>query len=176
MPDQNDPQTRDQALRRLLDDFARTETGRLRGVAGRAGLGGPARDDAVQQGFLAFPRSFPGDPDDRACAFSYLARSVQTAAWHILRADGRHERRVAAARAAHEPAGPDLLEGRLAADEVEWARALLSQLPAEERAVLFLGAAGFSPEEIAERLGLSKRQVRKRVTKANRRLRELGEP
>lgn len=176
MPDQNDPQTRDQALRLLLDDLARTETARLRSVAGRSGLRGSARDDAVQQGFLAFLRSFPGDPADRAGAFSYLARSVQTAAWHILRADGRHERRVAAARSAYEPAGGDLLEGALAAEGVGRARTLLAGLPPEERAVLFLGAAGFSPEEIGERLGLSKRQVRKRVTKANRRLRELGEP
>jgi DNA-directed RNA polymerase specialized sigma24 family protein len=47
---------------------------------------------------------------------------------------------------------------------------LLRSLPPEERAVKLLSAAGYSPQEIAERLGLGLRAVRKRVQRANWRL------
>lgn len=47
---------------------------------------------------------------------------------------------------------------------------LLRSLPPQERAVKLLSAAGYSPQEIAERLGLGLRGVRKRVQRANWRL------
>ncbi|MGH2986888.1 MAG: sigma factor-like helix-turn-helix DNA-binding protein [Solirubrobacterales bacterium] len=48
----------------------------------------------------------------------------------------------------------------------------LERLPADQRAVILLAAAGYSPTEIAAFRGLTVRQVRKRIEKANRALRE----
>lgn len=167
MPAPDDPQTREQALRRLLEDFARDETQRLRGVAWRSGARGEAIADAVQQGFLAFLRSYPGDPGDRVGAFSYLARAVQTSTLHVLRAERRHRRRVEAAQGSHDESGPDAFERALAADGVQRARELLAMLPEESRTIVFMRAAGYSPAEIAAFLGLTDRQLRKRVQRAN---------
>jgi len=175
VPERHDHQNRDVEVRRLAEHFAETAYGRLGSIASGHGARGEARDEAVQQGLLAFIRFYPGDTADRAGAYSYLARAVQTAALKDLRADRRHARRCAAARDRQEPAGGDPLDAAIAADDVARARRLLAELPIEDRTVLFLGAMGFSPEEIATRLSISKRRVRKVVTRANRRLRELDE-
>ena len=53
------------------------------------------------------------------------------------------------------------------------ARDLLS-LPITERAVLVLRAVGIAPREIAALLGISHRSVRKRITRANRLLRDCA--
>jgi RNA polymerase sigma factor (sigma-70 family) len=158
----------------------------LRGVAYNAGARGEQIEDAVQQGFAQLMSAFPGDPDDLDGVRRYLIRCVQSAAWKILRTDGRRERWLAieserdrfeqragdGARAEGVDAG-EPLERIVSHEALSAARALLQELPEEWAAVLLLSAAGYGTSEIAERLGLSKRQVRKRVQKANARLAEL---
>jgi RNA polymerase sigma factor (sigma-70 family) len=158
----------------------------LRGVAYNAGARGEQIEEAVQQGFAQLMSAFPGDPDDLDGVRRYLVRCVQSSAWKILRTDGRRERWLAieserdrfeqragdTARAEGVDAG-EPLERLVAHEALSAARALLRQLPEEWAAVLLLSAAGYGTAEIAERLGLSKRQVRKRVEKGNARLAEL---
>jgi DNA-directed RNA polymerase specialized sigma24 family protein len=73
-----------------------------------------------------------------------------------------------------DPEASDPLDRAIDDEEVGEAVERLTALPPLERAVVVLGAAGFSLEEIGSIVGLSKRAVRKRVTRANELLR--GEP
>jgi RNA polymerase sigma factor (sigma-70 family) len=173
-------------LRGTVKRIAVQSSDTLRGVAYNAGARGEQIEEAVQQGFAQLMSAFPGDPDDLVGVRRYLVRCVQSAAWKILRTDHRRERWLAteverdrleqrsgdAARSegvdASEP-----LERLLAREAVAGARELLRRLPEKWAAVLLLSAAGYGTAEIAERLGLSRRQVRKRVEKANARLAEL---
>jgi RNA polymerase sigma factor (sigma-70 family) len=158
----------------------------LRGVAYNAGARGEQIEEAVQQGFAQLMSAFPGDPADLDGVRRYLVRCVQSSAWKILRSDRRRERWVAAERErdrfeqrAGDVARSEGIDGAepfervLAREALVGARELLRQLPEEWAAVLLLSAAGYGTAEIARRLGLSTRQVRKRVEKANARLAEL---
>lgn len=173
-------------LRETAARIAEESSDMLRGVAYNAGARGEQIEEAVQQGFAQLMSAFPGDPDELVGVRRYLVRCVQSAAWKILRTDGRRERWLAvesdrdrfeqragdAARAEGVDAG-EPLERIVAHEALSAARALLQELPEEWAAVLLLSAAGYGTSEIAERLGLSKRQVRKRVQNANARLDEL---
>jgi RNA polymerase sigma factor (sigma-70 family) len=158
----------------------------LRGVAYNAGARGEQIEEAVQQGFAQLMSAFPGDPDDLVGVSRYLVRCVQSAAWKILRTDRRRERWLAIEgerdRLEQRAGDPTRSEGVDATEPIERvlarealldARGLLQELPEEWAAVLLLSAAGYCTSEIAKRLGLSNRQVRKRVEKANARLAEL---
>lgn len=173
-------------LRETAGQIAEQSSDMLRGVAYNVGARGEQIDEAVQQGFAQLMSAFPGDPDDLVGARRYLVRCVQSAVWKILRTDRRRERWLAAEserdrfeQRAGDPVraeGADLgqpLERILAREALAGARGLLRELPQEWAAVLLLSAAGYATAEIAERLGLSTRQVRKRVEKANARLDEL---
>ena len=173
-------------LRETAARIAEESSDMLRGVAYNAGARGEQIEEAVQQGFAQLMSAFPGDPSDLVGVRLYLVRCVQSAAWKILRTDRRRERWLPVeserdrfeqrsgdpARAEGvDPVEP--LERLLLRETVAGARDLLRQLPEEWAAVLLLSAAGYGTAEVAESLGLSKRQVRKRVEKANARLDEL---
>jgi RNA polymerase sigma factor (sigma-70 family) len=158
----------------------------LRGVAYNAGARGEQIEEAVQQGFAQLMSAFPGDSADVDGVRRYLIRCVQSSAWKILRTDRRRERwlMVAGERDRFDQRAADVatsegvddrepLERVLAREALANARGLLQELPEGWAAVLLLSAAGYGTAEIAERLGLSTRQVRKRVQKANARLAEL---
>jgi DNA-directed RNA polymerase specialized sigma24 family protein len=70
---------------------------------------------------------------------------------------------------------PDPLERTISEAGVIERRELFAQLPADWRAVLALGALGYGLSEIGRLLGMSERQVRKRVHKAHARLGGLVE-
>lgn len=173
-------------LRGTAARIAETSSNMLRGVAYNAGARGEQIEEAVQQGFAQLMSAFPGDPGDSRGVRCYLVRCVQSAAWKILRTDSRRERWLAieSGRDRFEQRAGDVARSEgvdpreplglvVACEALTDARELLRQLPEEWAAVLLLSAAGYGTAEIAERLGLSKRQVRKRVQKANARLHEL---
>jgi RNA polymerase sigma factor (sigma-70 family) len=173
-------------LRETAERIAAERSDMLRGVAYNAGARGEQIEEAVQQGFAQLMSAFPGDPDDLDGVRRYLVRCVQSAAWKILRTARRREWWLMAeterdrfdgrAGDVARSEGVDFaepIEGVLAREALADTRRLLQELPEEWAAVLLLSAAGYGIAEIAERLGLSTRQVRKRVQKANARLAEL---
>jgi RNA polymerase sigma factor (sigma-70 family) len=160
----------------------------LRGAAYNAGARGEQIEEAVDEGFARLMSAFPGDPGDLPGVRRYLVRCVQSAAWNMLRTERRRERWLASEverdrfdkRAADTTRSDGVDRGEpiervLDAEILEDARELLGQLPEEWVAVLLLTAAGYGTAEVAQELGLSTRQVRKRIQKANARLRELGQ-
>jgi RNA polymerase sigma factor (sigma-70 family) len=182
------PRRDPQANAHLADFLARECRGFLCAVARRAGADEDSIDDVVQGALLDVLRSFPG-PDEKGHVAAYAARCVQGRVWKLQRRHSRKEGRnralpefVATDRlgtsieiAIGDPSAPESDELVEAAEGLAAKRELLMQLPEEQRAALLLSAAGFGTEEIAERLALSPRAVRKRVEKANRRLRDLKE-
>ena len=173
-------------LRETAERIAAERYDMLRGVAYNAGARGEQIEEAVQQGFAQLMSAFPGDPNDLLGVRRYLIRCVKSSAWKMLRRDRRRERWLAfdserdrLERRAGDGArseGVDAsepIERVLAREALADMRSLLRELPEEWAAVLLLSAAGYGIAEIAERLGLSERQVRKRVQKAHARLAEL---
>lgn len=173
-------------LRGTAERIAAQRFDMLRGVAYNAGARGEQVEEAVQQGFAQLMSAFPGDPDDLDGVHRYLVRCVQSAAWKILRTARRRDRWLVAdserdrfeqrAGDAARSDGVDASEPPervLSREGLADARGLLQELPEEWATVLLLSAAGYGTAEIARRLGLSTRQVRKRVQKANARLGEL---
>jgi len=172
---------------RLVESLYRTSAAKLGRIAARHGIRGEAIEDVVQSALLGILRSYRG-PDDAAQLYSYAARAVQNEAGKVHRRHARKESRLVAPPTTprgnfvheHEQVWPadieaaDPLECVIAAESVAGAIERLRELPEPERAILLLGAAGYGVAEIAERVGLSERAVRKRVTRANARLRELG--
>lgn len=173
-------------LRGTAGKIAAGSSDMLRAVAYNAGARGEQVDEAVQQGFAQLMSAFPGDPGDLVSVRQYLVRCVQSSVWKIQRTDRRRERWLVTdserdrldqragdgVRADGVDAG-EPFERVIAQEALAGARELIQQLPEEWAVVLLLGAAGYGTAEIAERLGLSTRQVRKRVGKANARLDEL---
>jgi RNA polymerase sigma factor (sigma-70 family) len=171
---------------RLVDYLARERWGWLCGVARRWGVEGHAVDDVVQSALLDVLRSFPG-PDDPRHVAAYAARCVQTEAWKLHRRNARKEGRWAPLPERErndrlggveqieiaDPESADPLESVIDAEATHEALVRLEQLPDDQCAVVLLRAAGFDSAEIAARLDLSLRGVRKRIEKANRRLRDL---
>ena len=134
-------------------------------------------------GLLGFIQSFRGDPEDELGAWRYLCRAVQTRAWRHHRTARRRpihrsldeevgdtDRSPSLADLVVDIESPDPLERTIADARVVERRELFAQLPADWRAVLALGALGHGPREIARLLGMSERQVRRRVHKAHARL------
>jgi len=147
-------------------------------------IAGPDRgEDAVQTACLGFLRTFDpvaayGGVDG---AYRYLAAATAHAASKLVRGDQRRLRALppeppledelhALDRAVADGADPcDLL---LSQEEAAELRRRLKELPEEWQAVLVARAAGFAAREIQAALGLTERQYRKRVEKANRQLRD----
>jgi RNA polymerase sigma factor (sigma-70 family) len=180
----NERRRDEQRNARLANWIAREKASYLAAVAWRAGAPKWLSEDVVQSGLTSFVRAFPG-PDIREAALAYCAKCVASEASKACRRYGRKESREAPMRTserndlvgtieeiamvdddAADPADMVVERERLAA-----LRELLGELPADQRAVVFLSAAGYAPREIAELRGLTERQVRKRIEKANRRLR-----
>jgi RNA polymerase sigma factor (sigma-70 family) len=173
---------------RLVDYLARERWAWLCAVARRSGIEPQAVDDVVQSALLDVLRSFPG-PDEPRHVAAYAARCVQTEAWKLYRRLARKEGRLAPLPERErgdrvgtteeldiaDPLAPDVLEVVIAAEASREAQAVLETLPQDQRAALLLRAAGFGAAEIAQRLNLSSRGVRKRIEKANRRLRRLNQ-
>lgn len=174
-----------QRNREVVDALARRRWNSLRAVARRHGIPTDHIDDVVQAALLATLRSFPG-PDDSESAYRYAAACVQSEAWKARRRFARkesHQRPLpegdSGDRAGTRSEIPlldvdasDPADIAIAHEGARQAHDLLLELPPDQRAVLLLGAAGFGTREIAERLGISPRAVRKRVERGNRRLRE----
>jgi RNA polymerase sigma factor (sigma-70 family) len=155
---------------------------RLRAVA-RAHTKDPADDrvdDTVQAGLLAFMRSYSG-PLEEDDALRYLIRCVMTQGWKQGARDRRRLESSAdveqidalgtAGNRAVDSEVRDPLEYVLGRELVAESRNELAELSVEERACIWLSAIGLGTSEIAAALALSERQVRKRVEKGNRRLR-----
>lgn len=170
---------------RLADWIARERAAYLYAVARRSGAPDWQLADVVQSGLSNFLRAFPG-PDVREAALAYCASCVASEASKARRRYARKE--------SHNSSIPERERGDLAGSAAEVAladvealepadivverariaelRKLLAELPEDQRAVVILSAAGYAAAEIAQLRGLSERQVRKRIEKANRRLRE----
>jgi RNA polymerase sigma factor (sigma-70 family) len=175
MSDPTPSDQRKQAVAQLAGDLATRTYPRLRAIAWRSGAPRELVDDAVQLGLYSFIRAYPGNVGDVDGAYRYLARAVQTAAYKAARDERRHRRRADAAEAAGVDLGIDPVEAAIEHESTANRLELLANLTDEERSVAGLGAAGYSPAEIAEILGISKRRVRKVVTRANVKLRRLIE-
>ena len=111
---------------------------------------------------------------ERTAALPWLAK---TAVHEAIKLVGRAEREVslearlerAGAAAIPNPSpGPDQVAEQRAQLE------LLRALPVRQRTVLLLQAAGFSHEETAEKLGMSRRTVERQIMRGRRRLRAAG--
>ena len=176
------------AVAGLADRFARERQAALARVARRHGVTGTAVEDVVQEGLLGFIQSFRGDAEDELGAWRYLCRAVQTRAWRHHRTArrrpvhrsldeevGKSGRSLSLADCVADIESPDPLERTISDAGVLERRELFAQLPAEWRAVLALGALGYRSSEIGRLLGMSERQVRKRVEKAHARLAGLLE-
>jgi RNA polymerase sigma factor (sigma-70 family) len=103
------------------------------------------------------------------CGLAY--REGQEAHRHYLDCDKRDARREQSlgdvlGRGA-EPAGPGADPSLVAMARDEW-EALLSRLPADERAVLELLREGYDCGEVAQRLGVCDRTVRRSLERARR--------
>jgi RNA polymerase sigma factor (sigma-70 family) len=135
-----------------------------------------AIEDALQNAVLAFIQAYGCDRDG---AWSYLAVAVRTAAWKSRRTHARKGCRHVGLEPGHgggdgseAPADPaDVAIAR--AEAAEGRRALVG-LPADQRRCLILAAAGYGTGEIAARLKLTERAVRRRIEKARRRLGVAG--
>jgi RNA polymerase sigma factor (sigma-70 family) len=130
-----------------------------------------AIEDAVQNAVLSFIQAYGGD---RAGAFAYLAVAVRTAAWKARRTHARKGARhvgLEPARGGDRAQAPaDPVEVAIGRSEAAECRCALAELPAEWRRCLILAAAGYGTAEVAARLGLTERAVRRRIEKARRRL------
>jgi RNA polymerase sigma factor (sigma-70 family) len=180
------PSERDrQGARQLAERFARERGTALRAVARHHGADINDIADVVQEALVGFIRHFPGDAGDERGAWSYLCRAVQTRAWRIQRTARRrpvsrlpeHERPELTGHPTEETvsnvASADPLERAVEREALATRRALLNRVPAEWRAPILLSAAGYGTTEIAQMLSLTERQVRKRIEKANARVRHL---
>lgn len=169
----------DERNARLAEWLVGEKLSYLRAVAVRCGAPEWQLDDVVQGALLNFYRAFPG-PDVREKALAYCAACVASETSKARRRYARKESRQEAMpeREGGEPlairdeSAVDPAEAMVERERVVSLRGRLDQLPADQRAVVLLAAAGYGPAEIAMLRGLTVRQVRKRIEKANRALRD----
>ena len=170
-------QERGERAATLVEWLARDEWEYLVGAARRSGAPPDAVDDVIQEALVDVLRSF-GGPYDRDHVRAYTYRCTQWRAWKLLRQRRRTEHRTIPAsadvvleeRSANAP--PDPLAAVLRKEELAEARGSLRELPPGERAALVLLAAGFERAAVRRALGLSERQLRRRVERGNSRLRQ----
>lgn len=173
--------TLDQAeVRDLAERLFASEHERLRKIALRHGPTGADPEDVVQAAFDVFLRKF--DLSERE-AVGWLVTTTIRLAWRAIRTEERR-------REAPEPRPPaggedeqfvyrvagegdDPLERVLALECAAVRASEFRRLREVDRIVLVLGASGYQPREIAEMTGLSRRQVRRSVERANRALAQL---
>lgn len=170
--------------RDLAEWLAREQWDYLAAIAIRNGVEPGSVADVVQTALGRFLSAFPG-PAHREKARAYVAVVVQREAWRLARRRGRKEGRerplperersdsigtIEPSDVLVDPEASDPAERAVQRELADEAWELLRSLPPQERAVKLLSAAGYSPQEIATRLGLGLRAVRKRVQRANWRL------
>jgi RNA polymerase sigma factor (sigma-70 family) len=170
--------------RELAEWLAREQWDHMSAVAVRNGVRSESVADVVQTALGRFLSAFPG-PARRDKARAYIAVVVQREAWRLARRRRRKEARerplperersdsvgtVEPSEVLRDPDASDPAERAIERELAGEAWDLLRSLPPQERAVKLLSAAGYSPQEIAKRLGLGPRAVRKRVQRANWRL------
>jgi RNA polymerase sigma factor (sigma-70 family) len=108
---------------------------------------------------------------ERTAALPWLAKTAVHEALKLIRREERDVSLEARLERAGEAAIPDRWPGP---DQIAEQRAqleLLRALPVRQRTVLLLQAAGFSYEEIAGIIGLSRRTVERQLMRGRRRLR-----
>lgn len=173
---------------RLIDELYRRRGEALRSVARRYGIAADQVDDVVQSAMAAVLGAYRG-PAEADQLFSYAATAVRTAVAKLHRRHARKESHLAAMPTQErndlvgtdqelafvDPEASDPAEVVIRRADHASARALLETVPVIERTILVLGAAGYGNREIAAIVGLSERAVRKRVTRARRRLYEQPE-
>ena len=169
----------------VVSRLAQERRPQLLAIARRSGVDSDSTEDVVQAALLDVLRSFPG-PDDSRQAYLFAAKCVENQARHARRRFARKESQNVEfpTQTLKDFAGgkrevalvdretTDPLELAVAREAAADRREKLLALPADQRAVLVLSAAGFRTAEIARLLGLSERGVRKRVERANRTLRK----
>jgi RNA polymerase sigma factor (sigma-70 family) len=167
--------------------LASRESRYLARIAARRGAPPGEIADVVQDGLVDFLRSFPGPDDDPTKVRAFAGRCVERRALKRWRRARRKEdqlttlseldpgdRGVARREASLADDGSlDPLAAQLSREEAAEARELLGELPADQRMAVVLRAAGYSTEEICDRLGVSERGLRKRITKAHLTLERL---
>jgi len=171
---------------RLLEELYRERHGALRSIARRYGIADEQVDDIVQSAVVAVLGAYRG-PADPGQLYRYTATAVRTAAAKAHRRHRRKESRVASTPVGEQGDlaaadvesqldvhAPDPAELAITHESAGAAGDRLRDLPELERTILVLGAAGYGNAEIAAITGLSERAVRKRVTRAHRRLRGLA--
>jgi RNA polymerase sigma factor (sigma-70 family) len=172
----------------LIERLYRARRTALRGVARRYGMPADQVDDAVQSALAAVMAAYRG-PANLDQLFSYTATAVRHTVARTHRRHARKESRLAAMPTQErndlvgtrqelafiDPDASDPADLVVRREETKVARERLAKLPAIEREILLLGAAGYGNPEIAEIVGLSERAVRKRVTRARRRLSDEAE-
>jgi RNA polymerase sigma factor (sigma-70 family) len=166
----------------ILEFLVRERGNRLLRLARRV-AGRDHAEDAVQMACLGFLRSYDlaASYDGIEGAFRYLAAATANSAAKLLRSDRRRLAALPPADPVDETGGPigsvpsrtpDPLEMALSYERATKARAALADLPSECRVIVVARAAGYEPREIQQSMGLTERQYRKRVEKANRHLAE----
>ena len=179
----SDP-SRDERNRAWIEWLLRERERGLRIVAHRHGIAEQDTDDVVQAALLSVMRAFPG-PDEETAVFAYAARAVANTALKAHRrthrkeghnvaieAAGRDDRPPGTVADVSDAAAVDPLERAIEREAAGELSARVAALPPEERAAIFLAAAGYGTAEIAAALGLTVRATRKRIEKGNRALRE----
>lgn len=173
---------------RLIEQLYRNHRAALCSVARRQGIAADQVDDVVQSAMAAVLGAYRG-PAEADQLFSYTATAVRNCAWKAHRRHGRKESHLAAMPthqlndrvgtdqevAFIDPEASDPADLVVLRETLEAERKRLAKLPEIEREILVLGAAGYGNREIAAIVGLSERAVRKRVTRARRRLYEQPE-
>jgi RNA polymerase sigma-70 factor (ECF subfamily) len=168
---------------RLIEELYRRRGAALRSLARRYGTDPDQVDDVVHSAVAAVLAAYRG-PAEIDQLFSYAATAVRTTVAKLHRRHARKESHLAAIPTQErndlvgtdqelafvDPEACDPAEIAIRRADHARARELLRSLPTIERTILILGAAGFGNGEIASMVGLSERAVRKRVTRARRRL------
>ena len=162
----------------LLDRLLRGHRSALVGLAASRLVDRGEAEDVVQSAAASFLLSFDADanPHGEAGAYRYLKTAVCNHAWKHNRTHRRRRQDASELDTVLDVVTDAGLEGipeRLG--ELESERAALGTLTDSERQAVAMRAGGFPTEEILTALGCSHRALRKKIGRANRKLREALE-
>lgn len=171
-------QARDAAFADIVDEYA----GMLHGIAINM-VGLDRAEDVVQDAFLnAFLAMDRFDPKGQNGLKNWLASIARNRALNVLRSDRNSRVMQMDEEAFGEGTLPTAIASRPSLDgdpverqEFKESVAALDALCDSHHDVLVLRWAGYSPEEISERLGLSDVSTKSRLNRARRRAGELIE-
>lgn len=164
-------------VRELAADLYTEHYHRLRGIAYSNGGRWAEPEDAVQEAFAIFIAEY--DPEAGSPPERWIALTLKRLCW-ARTARRRMAVRMGIAGVGFDSDGPPFAEAVSGADtaaeaergeRVRRTRAGMQGLPSPQRRALSLLALGYSYSEIAERLGLSRKQVDHRLSDAREALR-----